>query len=102
MSEPEGAGRLHLCLAGANSRQLMFDVALRSMGPTLPNDGRAPRLGATASGLENAMAVAGGAALAALAGSFFVPGAGATPLLVIMLLSALGPVAAILVVMDRS
>ena len=40
------------------------------------------------------------AALAALAGYFLVPGAGATPLLVIMLLSALGSLGAILAVMN--
>ena len=58
-----------------------------------------PDLAGTASGLGGAMAVAGGAALAALAGYFLVPGAGATPLLVIMLLSALGSLAAMLGVM---
>jgi len=58
-----------------------------------------PELAGTASGLGGAMAVAGGAALAALAGYFLVPGAGATPLLVIMLLSALGSLVAVLAVM---
>lgn len=57
-----------------------------------------PDLAGTASGLGGALAVAGGAALAALAGHFLVPGAGATPLLVIMLLSALGSLAAVLAV----
>lgn len=57
-----------------------------------------PELAGTASGLGGAMAVAGGAALAALAGYFLVPGSGATPLLVIMLLSAVGSLAAVLAV----
>lgn len=47
-----------------------------------------PDLAGTASGLGGAMAVAGGAMLAALAGRFLVPGAGAGPLLTIMALSA--------------
>ena len=59
-----------------------------------------PELAGTASGLGGAMAVAGGAALAAFAGYFLVQGAGARPLLVIMLLSALGSLGAILVLRD--
>ncbi len=58
-----------------------------------------PDLAGTASGLGGALAVGGGAALAALAGAYLVPGAGATPLLVIMAGSALGSVLCILAVM---
>ncbi|WP_112872659.1 multidrug effflux MFS transporter [Paracoccus endophyticus] len=59
-----------------------------------------PDLAGTASGLGGAMAVAGGAGLAALAGALLVPGAGAAPLLVIMLLSALGSLVGILALMQ--
>ncbi|WP_299359605.1 multidrug effflux MFS transporter [uncultured Paracoccus sp.] len=58
-----------------------------------------PELAGTASGLGGALAVAGGAGLAGLAGAFLVPGAGATPLLVIMVASALGSLLSILTVM---
>lgn len=60
-----------------------------------------PDLAGTASGLGGALTVAGGAALAATAGLFLVPGAGATPLLVIMTLSAVGALGAILMVRRR-
>ena len=88
---------------------LMFFGAVAFMGlgngMVMPNANAGmmsvrPELAGTASGLGGAMAVAGGAALAALAGYFLVPGAGATPLLVIMLLSALGSLGAILAVMN--
>ena len=54
-----------------------------------------PELAGTASGLGGSMAVAGGAGLAALAGQFLVPGAGALPLLVIMTLSGAASLAAV-------
>ena len=57
-----------------------------------------PDLAGTASGLGGALAVAGGAAMAALAGQFLVPGAGATPLLFIMTLSGAAALTAILAV----
>lgn len=88
---------------------LMFFGAVAFMGlgngMVMPNANAGmmsvrPELAGTASGLGGAMAVAGGAALAALAGYFLVPGAGATPLLIIMLLSALGSLGAILAVMN--
>ncbi|SDL07234.1 multidrug effflux MFS transporter [Paracoccus chinensis] len=88
---------------------LMFFGAVAFMGlgngMVMPNANAGmmsvrPELAGTASGLGGAMAVAGGAALAALAGYFLVPGAGATSLLVIMLLSALGSLGAILAVMN--
>lgn len=60
-----------------------------------------PQLAGTASGLGGALTIAGGAAMAALAGAMLKPGAGATPLLIIMALSATGSVASILWVMRR-
>ncbi|MDB6177512.1 multidrug effflux MFS transporter [Paracoccus sp. Z330] len=60
-----------------------------------------PELAGTASGLGGALAVAGGAALSAIAGALLEPGSGATPLLVIMCGSALGSLIAILWVLRR-
>lgn len=60
-----------------------------------------PELAGTASGLGGALAVAGGAALSALAGALLTPGSGATPLLVIMCGSAAGALASILWVLHR-
>lgn len=55
-----------------------------------------PELAGTASGLGGAMAIAGGAALSALAGAMLTEGRGAAPLLIVMTLSALGAVLSIL------
>lgn len=60
-----------------------------------------PELAGTASGLGGALAVAGGAALSALAGALLQPGSGAGPLLVIMCGSALGSLAAVFWVLMR-
>ncbi len=60
-----------------------------------------PALAGTASGLGGAMMVAGGAALAALAGALLGPGSGALPLLAIMAGSALGSTLSILWVIRR-
>lgn len=60
-----------------------------------------PELAGTASGLGGALAVAGGAALSALAGALLQPGSGATPLLAIMCASALGGLLAITWVLSR-
>ncbi|WP_338421473.1 multidrug effflux MFS transporter [Paracoccus salsus] len=60
-----------------------------------------PELAGTASGLGGALAVAGGAGLSALAGALLRPGAGATPLQVIMCASAAGSLAAVLWVLRR-
>lgn len=60
-----------------------------------------PELAGTASGLGGALAIAGGAALSALAGALLQPGSGATPLLVIMVASAAGSVLAMLWVLRR-
>jgi DHA1 family bicyclomycin/chloramphenicol resistance-like MFS transporter len=60
-----------------------------------------PELAGTASGLGGALAVAGGAGLAALAGALLHEGSGAAPLLVIMATSAIASIAFILWVMIR-
>ena len=61
-----------------------------------------PHLAGTASGLSGAIMMAGGAALAALAGALLTEETGALPLQVIMLLSSLTTVIAILLVMRRT
>ena len=85
-------------------RPLSFFGAIALMGlgngMVLPNANAGmmrvrPELAGTASGLGGALAVAGGAALSALAGALLQPGSGATPLLVIMCASALGSLLAI-------
>ncbi len=60
-----------------------------------------PELAGTASGLGGALAVAGGAGLAALAGALLHDDTGAAPLLVIMAVSAVASIAFILWVMIR-
>ncbi len=75
-------------------------------GMTLPNTNVGmmsvrPELAGTASGLGGAMAIGGGAALSALAGVVLVPGSGAAPLLVLMLVSSLGSIVAIRWVIAR-
>ncbi|TJZ83059.1 multidrug effflux MFS transporter [Paracoccus hibiscisoli] len=94
---------LILDLAGI-VRPLFFFGAIALMGlgngMVLPNANAGmmsvrPELAGTASGLGGALAVAGGAALSALAGALLQPGSGATPLLAIMCASALGSLVAI-------
>jgi len=58
-------------------------------------------LAGTAAGLGGAMMVAGGAALAGIAGSLLVPGAGAMPLLAIMAASSVGSLLAMGLVRRR-
>lgn len=90
-------------LAGALRPVVFFGaIALMGMGNgmVLPSANAGmmsvrPELAGTASGLGGSMAVAGGAGLAALAGQFLVPGAGALPLLVIMTLSGAASLAAV-------
>ncbi|KGJ22877.1 multidrug effflux MFS transporter [Paracoccus panacisoli] len=97
---------LAVTMAGALVPAVFFGaIALMGLGNgmVLPSAtagmmGVRPELAGTASGLGGAMAVAGGAGLAALAGRFLVPGAGATPLLCIMELSAAASLGAIMVV----
>jgi len=60
-----------------------------------------PHLAGTASGLGGAIMIAGGAALSALAAAVLVPGAGAWPLLYIMLVTAAAAIAATLYVVRR-
>ncbi|QBX35215.1 multidrug effflux MFS transporter [Paracoccus liaowanqingii] len=90
-------------LAG-HIRPLAFFGAIAVMGlgngMVLPNANAGmmsvrPELAGTASGLGGALAVGGGAALSALAGTLLQPGSGATPLLAIMAASALGSLVAI-------
>lgn len=91
-------------------RPIVFFGAIAVMGlgngMVLPNANAGmmsvrPELAGTASGLGGALAVAGGAALSALAGALLQPGSGATPLLVIMCASAAGSLAAIAWVFRR-
>ncbi|MFD0857677.1 multidrug effflux MFS transporter [Roseovarius aquimarinus] len=75
-------------------------------GMTIPNATAGalsvrPDLAGTASGLAGAMMIGGGAALSALAGAWLTPQSGAFPLLWIMLATAIGAVATILLVMRR-
>ncbi len=94
----------------AGQTPLIFFGAIAFMGlgngMLLPNANAGmmsvrPELAGTASGLGGAMAVAGGAGLAALAGAFLHDDAGAAPLLVIMVATAGGSILAILWVMAR-
>lgn len=75
-------------------------------GMTIPNATAGalsvrPHLAGTASGLSGALMIGLGAALSALAGTALGPGTGATPLLWIMLATALPAIAAIFYVMRR-
>ncbi len=96
-------------LAGHQAPLVFFgSVALMGLGNgmLLPNANAGmmsvrPELAGTASGLGGAMAVAGGAGLAALAGAFLHDDAGAAPLLVIMAVSAAASVLAVLWVIAR-
>jgi DHA1 family bicyclomycin/chloramphenicol resistance-like MFS transporter len=60
-----------------------------------------PHIAGTASGLGGAIMIGGGAALAVLAGLLLTPESGATPLLWLMLLTAIAGVISILMVMRR-
>lgn len=91
-------------------RPLVFFGAIAFMGlgngMVLPNANAGmmsvrPELAGTASGLGGALAVAGGAALSALAGALLQPGSGAGPLLVIMCGSALGSLVSVFWVLMR-
>ncbi|MFC3526615.1 multidrug effflux MFS transporter [Paracoccus mangrovi] len=103
------SGALFLDLMGHHAPLVFFgSVAFMGLGNgmLLPNANAGmmsvrPELAGTASGLGGAMAVAGGAGLAALAGAFLHDDAGAAPLLVIMAASAGASVLAILWVIAR-
>lgn len=95
---------------GGALRPLAFFGAIALMGlgngMVLPNANAGmmsvrPELAGTASGLGGALAVAGGAALSALAGALLQPGSGAGPLLVIMCASAAGSLVAVFWVLWR-
>ncbi|SNT74338.1 multidrug effflux MFS transporter [Paracoccus seriniphilus] len=96
-------------LAGVVSPLIFFgSIGIMGLGNGLvmPNTNAGmmnvrPELAGTASGLGGALAVAGGAALSAVAGALLTPGSGAAPLLVIMCASALGSLLAILWVFRR-
>ena len=60
-----------------------------------------PHLAGTASGLGGAIMIGGGAGLAVLVGALLTPETGAYPLLWLMLLTAMGGVAAIMLVIRR-
>jgi DHA1 family bicyclomycin/chloramphenicol resistance-like MFS transporter len=85
-------------LSGAQHPMLFYGFMIfvgLANGLVLPNAtsgllSARPHLIATASGLGGAIMIGGGAALSALAGAVLQPGSGATPLLVIMLVSAVG------------
>ncbi|MCL3883683.1 multidrug effflux MFS transporter [Marivita sp. GX14005] len=75
-------------------------------GMTIPNATAGtlsvrPHLAGTASGLGGAIMLGGGAALSALAGALLVGGNGPWPLLWIMLVTAIGAIAAIALVIRR-
>lgn len=61
-----------------------------------------PHLAGTASGLGGAIMIAGGAVLSALAAALLVPGAGAWPLIIIMLSTAVASVLSMLYVIHRA
>ena len=97
-------------LAGVHSAYVFFGfttfVGLGN-GMTLPNANAGmlsikPELAGTASGLGGAIMIGGGAALAALAGVLLGPGASETPLVLLMLASAVGSLLSILWVMRRA
>ena len=96
-------------LAGLASPWIFFGaVAMMGMGNGLvlpsANAGMMsvrPELAGTASGLGGALAIAGGAALSAMAGAVLTPDHGAAPLLWIMAGSAVGSLLAILWVIRR-
>lgn len=96
-------------LAGRDSALIFFgSVAFMGLGNgmLLPNANAGmmsvrPELAGTASGLGGAMAVAGGAALAALAAAFLNERSGAAPLLVIMVAVGAGSILSALWVIHR-
>lgn len=96
-------------LAGLHQPLIFFGaIAFMGLGNglVLPNANAGmmsvrPELAGTASGLGGALAVAGGAALSALAGAMLREGSGAAPLLIIMTASAGASLMAILWVIRR-
>ncbi|MFN3844606.1 MAG: multidrug effflux MFS transporter [Paracoccaceae bacterium] len=106
-----GLGTLALLtLAGVHSAFVFFGFTTFvgfGNGMTLPNANAGmlsikPELAGTASGLGGAIMIGGGAALAALAGALLGPDATETPLVLLMLASALGSLLSILWVLRRA
>ncbi|MDP3340907.1 multidrug effflux MFS transporter [Frigidibacter sp.] len=103
------AAALALDLAGMSHPLTFFPfVGLMALGNglLLPNANAGmmsvrPELAGTASGLGGTMTIGGGAALAALAGAVLSVESGATPLLMLMLVSSAASIPSILWVMRR-
>lgn len=100
-----------IALTGTMTATLFFGLIGISVGIgnglTMPNASAGmmsvrPQLAGSAAGLGGALAIGGGAGLSAIAGVLLVPGATELPLLVLMLASSLGAVAAILWVIRRN
>ncbi|MFN7222753.1 MAG: Bcr/CflA family efflux MFS transporter [Paracoccaceae bacterium] len=99
-----------LTLAGVHSAFVFFGFTTFvgfGNGMTLPNANAGmlsikPELAGTASGLGGAIMIGGGAGLAALAGALLGPDATETPLVLLMLASALGSLVSILWVLRRA
>lgn len=100
---------LAITAAGADSPATFFGlVTLVGLGNgmTLPNATAGmlsvrPHLAGTAAGLGGAIMIGGGALLSALAGALLTPGSGATPLLLIMVVSSLAAVVSVAYVIWR-
>jgi MFS transporter, DHA1 family, multidrug resistance protein len=99
-----------LTLAGLHSAIVFFGFTTFvgfGNGMTLPNANAGmlsikPELAGTASGLGGAIMIGGGAGLAALAGVLLGPGSDETPLVLLMLASAIGSLLSILWVLRRA
>lgn len=99
-----------LTLAGVHSAYVFFGFTTFvgfGNGMTLPNANAGmlsikPELAGTASGLGGAIMIGGGAGLAALAGVLLGPEATETPLVLLMLASAIGSLVSILWVLRRA
>ena len=99
-----------LTLAGLHSAIVFFGFTTFvgfGNGMTLPNANAGmlsikPELAGTASGLGGAIMIGGGAGLAALAGVLLGPGSDETPLVLLMLASAVGSFLSILWVLRRA
>lgn len=94
-------------LAGAEVFFGFFTLMGLGNGMLLPNATAGmlsvrPHLAGTASGLGGAIMIAGGAVLSALAAALLVPGAGAWPLIIIMLSTSVASVLSMLYVIHRA
>ena len=99
-----------LTLMGVHSAYVFFGFTMLvglGNGMTLPNANAGmlsikPELAGTASGLGGAITIGGGAALAALAGAILPPGSDETPLVLLMLASAVASLLSIMAVIRRA